>query len=299
MFGLHFDEKYSASSLCAWGLTLSGAAFGVAGILALFVASPTLSFICVFALAAMTAFAVACANFAAAAAMHAVSGASRVHWPTFWPSLALTGIFAVGSAGGVHLGWLVLADMAPNPDKLPDAKLVDAAALVLCVAKPAMTWIIEGRKAIDVIAAREAAEKADEEKRRADATTRDRLAAEERIAKATAPISPVSNPTPSPVVAKARGPISSTRNQGVARKIVAGIATAATVAGALPAAATEAPRPPQTATQSKPPPPPETAAEHRAVALLVDKVSLRAVERETRLSYARVRALKEWVDRAA
>jgi len=155
---------YVYSSACGWGLTLSGAAFGVSGILALFISSPMLSVLCVFALASMTAFAVACANFAAAAAMHAASGIDgRIHWPTFWPAVAVTLVFAFGSAGGVHLGWLVLADMAPNPEKLPDVHVVDLAALILCVAKPAMTWIVEGRKAIDKIAANDAAARAAEE----------------------------------------------------------------------------------------------------------------------------------------
>jgi hypothetical protein len=313
---LHLDEKYSASSLCAWGLTLSGAMFGVAGILALFITSTVLNLICVVALASMTAFAVACANFAAAAAMHSFSGASHVHWPTFWPSLALTLIFAFGSAGGVHLGWLVLADMAPNPEKLPPVHMVDIAAAVLCVAKPAMTWIIEGRKAIDVIAAREAVERDAEERRIATAADRDRLAAEERIAKAKAP--PVSGPgekyadpmqsrpfpptdtkTGAKIDRKVDKPLRTKAPVGRIARAVAGVTMATTAATALPAAATEAPRPARTDAQSKPPAPPETAAEQRAVAMMTDGASLRAAERETGLSYARVRALKEWVSRAA
>lgn len=307
MFGLKLDEKYSASSLCAWGLTLSGAAFGVAGILALFVQSGALNLVCVVALASMTAFAVACANFAAAAAMHAVSGASTVHWPTFWPSLILTLVFAIGSAGGVHLGWLVLADMAPNPEKLPDVQIVDIAAAILCVAKPAMTWIIEGRKAIDVIAAREVAEKAEEDRRRTEAAERDRLAAQERIAKSSAPVSPQPNPSPAPLVAKGREPVSGRRkavsNPGRVRRVVAGIGAAATVLTAAPAVGAE--HAPTVTTETKPTASsklaeaPATAAEQRAAAMLAESVSLRKVERDTGLSYARVRGLREWVSRAA
>lgn len=270
-------KTYNASNACAWGLTMSGATFGVAGVLALFIPDASaLNFLCVVALAGMTAFAVACANFAAAAAMHAVSGASRVHWPTFWPSLALTLIFAIGSAGGVHLGWIVLADMAPDPAKLPPAHVVDLAALVLCVAKPAMTWIIEGRRAIDLIAAREADERAEEGRRIEAAAERDRLAAQERIARA-APIAPPSvTPPPSPVVVPIRRPKpapTSAKPQPKGTNDLRGLAAAGLVIfGGLG---------------------PQGSA---VISKLTDGQSVRSVERETGLPYHHVRKIKAAVE---
>lgn len=125
----------------------------------------------------------------------------------------------------------------------------------------------------------------------------------EETEKAEAPISSVSDPTVAPMVAKAVVPISKIKKRGSdprgARRFAAGLAVAAMASTALPAAATEPPRPARTDTQPKAVAPPSTVVEQRAVAMLAEGVALRQVEKRTGLTYARVRGLREWVSRAA
>lgn len=163
--------SYLWSTVCAWSLTISVVVLGVAGAIAMFMPADELAGLsrqqwCVTAFAAMAALSIACANNAAAAAMHAISrpgGWMHWHWPTLAPSLICAIGFAFASNQAVHLGWAVLAAMAAHPEDLPPAEQVNTAALFLCFAKPAMAWIIEGRKAMD-LADHRAAEVAEEER---------------------------------------------------------------------------------------------------------------------------------------
>lgn len=168
-------EPYLLSWSCSWGLTVSVAVLGVAGSIAMFSPDSLLFGVrldawCLAAFAAMAALSIACANACAAAAMHAVSR-DHWHWPTLAPALLCAAGFAVASNIAVHLGWSVLAADAARPDLLPDVQLVNNAALFLCFAKPAMAWIIEGRKAMDRAEAGAAA-KADDERIRQELEAR-------------------------------------------------------------------------------------------------------------------------------
>ncbi len=168
-------EPYLLSWGCSWGLTVSVAVLGVAGSVAMFSPDSLLLGVrldawCLTAFAAMAALSIACANACAAAAMHAVSR-DHWHWPTLAPALLCAAGFAVASNIAVHLGWSVLAANAARPDLLPDVQLVNNAALFLCFAKPAMAWIIEGRKAMDRTEAG-AATKAEDERIRQELEAR-------------------------------------------------------------------------------------------------------------------------------
>lgn len=146
------ERSYPWSTFCAWGLTGSVAVLGVAGAVAMFEPAANLNGVCVAAFAAMAAFSIAGANNAAAAAMHALSasgGWRKWHWPTLAPAIVCAIGFAIASNIGVHLGWSILAAGAAQPQHLPSASQIDAAALFLCFAKPAMTWVIEGRRTMD------------------------------------------------------------------------------------------------------------------------------------------------------
>ncbi|MGL5116498.1 MAG: hypothetical protein ACRC7C_14360 [Beijerinckiaceae bacterium] len=88
------------------------------------------------------------------------------------------------------------------------------------------------------------------------------------------------------------------RPSRVARAIT-GAVIATSAMTALPAAATERPRTTTTDAQPKVIAPVGGAQERRAVALLADGVSLRSIERQTGVSYHRVRQLREMVSRAA
>ena len=146
------ERSYPWSTFCAWGLTGSVAVLGVAGAVAMFEPAANLNGVCVAAFAAMAAFSIAGANNAAAAAMHALSasgGWRKWHWPTLAPAIVCAIGFAIASNIGVHLGWSILAAGAAQPQHLPSASQIDMAALFLCFAKPAMTWVIEGRRTMD------------------------------------------------------------------------------------------------------------------------------------------------------
>lgn len=151
--------SYLWSTVCAWGLTISVVILGVCGAMAMFMPGADLlgvqlSHWCVFAFATMAALAVASANNAAAAAMHAISQPGGWHWPTLAPAILCAIGFAVASNVAVHLGWSVLTAAASQPEKLPEPWKVEMAALFLCFAKPAMAWIIEGRRAMDAASRR-------------------------------------------------------------------------------------------------------------------------------------------------
>jgi hypothetical protein len=277
--------SYIWSTICAWGLTISVVILGVCGAMAMFMPGVDLlgvqlSHWCAIAFAAMAALAVASANNAAAAAMHAISRPEGWHWPTLAPAILCAVGFAVASNVAVHLGWSVLAASASHPDDLPAAWAVEVAALFLCFAKPAMAWIIEGRKAMDAASHRaaemaEAAELAAIRKAERPAKVADRSASQ-----------PASQPFRPQVVEGGRP----TSHVSQPSATVAGVAAiSATVAGAV------ADRPAEAA--SVQPPRLEAVshsqrtwpnAEAHAAALLAEGLSRRAVAEQTGLTRYKV-----------
>lgn len=181
-------KTYFWSRLCAWGLTAAVAVLGLTGVAAIFIPGgaflgASLQQWCVAALAAMIVLSVVNANNAAAAAMHAIStsgGWRHWHWPTLLPSIILAAGFAAASNVGVHLGWEILAAAADDQHALPSVWVIDAAALFVSFAKPGMTWIIEGRMAIERVKAQ--AEQAAQDARVEAARSADRAAGDRRAA---------------------------------------------------------------------------------------------------------------------
>ena len=144
---------YFWSYALSWGLTISGGALAVVSVLAYFlpetlIAPDAARLLCVLAFAGMVGFSVACANCTAAAAQHALSRKGCFYAWTFWPALVCTLGFCVTTGIGVHLGWSLMTEGIASHE-LPDARLVNGAAVFIALAKPGMNWIIEGRKAID------------------------------------------------------------------------------------------------------------------------------------------------------
>lgn len=145
--------SYRWSYGLSFGLTASGGALAVVSVLAYFMPATLIPtdaarLLCVIAFAAMVGFSVACANCTAAAAQHALSRPERFYAWTFWPALICTLGFCVTTGIGVHLGWSLMT-RGITSHELPDARIVTGAAVFIALAKPAMNWIIEGRKIID------------------------------------------------------------------------------------------------------------------------------------------------------
>lgn len=148
---MNATRDYEWSTVCAWGLTASGAALGLFGVIGMF-SGADLTAACITAFSVMLVFAVISVNCAAAALIHAVSrpgGWKRWHWPTVILSLACTVGFAVAANIGVHMGWALMAARAAHPETLPDAAFVNGAFLFLSFAKPALSCIVEGRRMMD------------------------------------------------------------------------------------------------------------------------------------------------------
>ena len=175
-------RTYVWSYFLSWGLTISGGALAVVSVLAYFLPDTIIKpdaarLLCVIAFAAMVGFSVACANCTAAAAQHAISRQGHFYAATFWPAIACTLGFCVTTGIGVHLGWVLMTQGIASHD-LPDARLVNGAAVFIALAKPGMNWIIEGRKAIDkderaeAEAKEDARVKAEAEARRAETEAR-------------------------------------------------------------------------------------------------------------------------------
>lgn len=273
--------SYLWSTVCAWGLTISVVILGVCGAMAMFMPGVdllgvSLSHWCVVAFAAMAALAVASANNAAAAAMHAISQPTGWHWPTLAPAILCAVGFAIASNVAVHLGWSVLTAAASQPEKLPEPWKVELAALFLCFAKPAMAWIIEGRRAMDAADQRaaEAAEAAELSAIR-DAQRSAKVAEPEAKRPAIQPFQPK--------VVEGGRPASQISHVG--QSVAGAVAVSATVAGVV------ADRPAEAA--SFQPPALEQVShsqqtwasrEAHAAALLKTGLSQRAVVRETGLS---------------
>lgn len=169
--------SYIWSMACAWALTLAVGALTVSGVLAKFLpaqdaATAPLRVVCVVSFACVAALSLANANNAAYAAQHAASRSGQ--GKVFWPAMICAIGFASASVIGVDLGWGVMAHGA-SPAEMPQTSAVLAAGAFLGFAKIAMSWIIEGRKAMDKADAEEA-ERLDnarfDARRQADLTNR-------------------------------------------------------------------------------------------------------------------------------
>lgn len=147
------QRDYTWSSIFAWGLTLSGAALAIGGVIGMFWPQLNISWLCVGAFAAMMAFGIGLVNCAASGAMHAIKhrkgDGGKVDYAVLLPALLCCLGFAFATNIGVHMGWEIVKANAPTGAKLPPATTVDIVFYIFAFAKPAMAWIVEGRKAMD------------------------------------------------------------------------------------------------------------------------------------------------------
>lgn len=147
------QREYTWSSIFAWGLTLSGAVLATGGAIGMFWPHLDISWMCVVAFAGMMAFGIGLVNCSAAGALQAIKhrkpDGRQVEWAVLVPALACTIGFVFATNVGVHMGWEIVIANAPEGAKLPPAITVDAVFYIFAFAKPAMAWIVEGRKAMD------------------------------------------------------------------------------------------------------------------------------------------------------
>jgi len=147
------QRNYTWSSIFAWGLTLSGATLATGGVLGMFWPQMDIGWLCVGAFAAMMAFGIGLVNCAASGAMHAIkhrkADGGKVDYAVLLPALACCVGFAFATNIGVHMGWEIVKINAPAGAHLPPAFTIDAVFYIFAFAKPAMAWIVEGRKAMD------------------------------------------------------------------------------------------------------------------------------------------------------
>ena len=147
------QRDYTWSSIFAWGLTLSGATLATGGVIGMFWPHFNISWMCVVAFAGMMAFGIGLVNCAASGAMHAIKhrklDGGRVDWAVLLPALACCVGFAFATNIGVHMGWEIVKANAPDGATLPPAATIDLVFYIFAFAKPAMAWIVEGRKAMD------------------------------------------------------------------------------------------------------------------------------------------------------
>jgi hypothetical protein len=147
------QRDYTWSSIFAWGLTLSGATLATGGVIGMFWPLLNISWLCVGAFAAMMAFGIGLVNCAASGAMHAIKhrkgDGGKVDYAVLLPALLCCLGFAFATNIGVHMGWEIVKSNAPAGAKLPPAATVDIVFYIFAFAKPAMAWIVEGRKAMD------------------------------------------------------------------------------------------------------------------------------------------------------
>jgi hypothetical protein len=157
------ERQYTWSSIFAWGLTLSGATLATGGVIGMFWPELDIGWLCIIAFAGMMAFGIGLVNCSAAGALQAIKHSKhngrQVDWAVLVPALACCVGFAFATNIGVHLGWEIVKINAPVDAKLPAAATVDTVFYIFAFAKPAMAWIVEGRKAMDAedFAARQAA----------------------------------------------------------------------------------------------------------------------------------------------
>lgn len=146
-------RDYRWSSIFAWGLTLSGATLAIGGVVGMFWPAFDISWMCVCAFAGMMAFGIGLVNCSAAGALHAIKhrkdDGTQIDWTVLAPALAVCLGFAFATNIGVHMGWEVVKANAPQGAHLPPTVTIDAVFYIFAFAKPAMAWIVEGRKAMD------------------------------------------------------------------------------------------------------------------------------------------------------
>lgn len=147
------ERDYTWSSIFAWGLTLSGATLATGGVIGMFWPEVEISLLCVASFAGMMAFGIGLVNCSAAGALQAIKhrkpDGSQVDWAVLLPALACCIGFAFATNIGVHMGWEIVKSNAPAGASLPTAATVDTVFYIFAFAKPAMAWIVEGRKAMD------------------------------------------------------------------------------------------------------------------------------------------------------
>lgn len=157
------QREYTWSSIFAWGLTLSGAVLATGGVIGMFWPQLEIGWLCIIAFAGMMAFGIGLVNCSAAGALQAIKhrkpNGRQVDWAVLIPALACCLGFVFATNVGVHLGWEIVTTHAPDGARLPPAVTVDAVFYIFAFAKPAMAWIVEGRKAMDAedFSARQAA----------------------------------------------------------------------------------------------------------------------------------------------
>lgn len=156
------QREYTWSSIFAWGLTLSGAVLATGGVIGMFWPQLDIGWLCIIAFAGMMAFGIGLVNCSAAGALQAIKhrkpDGGTVDWAVLIPAIACCLGFVFATNVGVHLGWEIVTANAPAGAKLPPTMTVDAVFYIFAFAKPAMAWIVEGRKAMDAedFAARQA-----------------------------------------------------------------------------------------------------------------------------------------------
>ncbi len=147
------QREYTWSSIFAWGLTLSGAVLATGGAIGMFWPHLDISWMCVVAFAGMMAFGIGLVNCSAAGALQAIKhrkpDGRQVEWAVLIPALVCTLGFVFATNVGVHMGWEIVIANAPEGAKLPPAVVVDSVFYIFAFAKPAMAWIVEGRKSMD------------------------------------------------------------------------------------------------------------------------------------------------------
>ena len=205
------QREYTWSSIFAWGLTLSGAVLATGGVIGMFWPQLDIGWLCIIAFAGMMAFGIGLVNCSAAGALQAIKhrkpNGRQVEWAVLIPALACCLGFVFATNVGVHLGWEIVTVNAPEGARLPPVVTIDAVFYIFAIAKPAMAWIVEGRKTMDAedFAARqamrrqEAAEIAAAEIARAGIPRTDlfksepalEIAAQPAIAAETAPAEPI------------------------------------------------------------------------------------------------------------
>lgn len=147
------QREYTWSSIFAWGLTLSGAVLATGGVIGMFWPQLEIGWLCIIAFAGMMAFGIGLVNCSAAGALQAIkhrkADGGKVDWAVLIPAIACCIGFVFATNVGVHLGWEIVTSNAPAGAKLPPTMTVDAVFYIFAFAKPAMAWIVEGRKAMD------------------------------------------------------------------------------------------------------------------------------------------------------
>jgi len=153
IFTIMIQRAYTWSSIFAWGLTLSGAILATGGVIGMFWPQLDISWICIIAFAGMMAFGIGLVNTSAAGALQAIKhrkpDGRQVEWAVLIPALACCVGFVFATNVGVHLGWEIVIANAPEGAKLPPTMTIDAVFYIFAFAKPAMAWIVEGRKTMD------------------------------------------------------------------------------------------------------------------------------------------------------